>query len=144
MTFPPGVSPFMAYPLAAHALARVPWELEFRRTGQLFLCSFSCTGIAATRVCDPCASLADDSVLRGISARVQAGAKEGTSYHWLGMSQLQERLDRALRENNRLKLSSLNTGRTLAVRTKHIAQYKRFMQIVAKGMLYGRLGISKR
>lgn len=127
------MSPFTVYPIAAHAQARLPWELEFRSTGQLFLRSFNCVPSRSAEACAACRSLADHPALFGICTRIEAGAKEGTNWHWLGHSQLAQRLDRVNRENNKLKLSGVNTGRALAARNQALAQHKRFMQIVAEG-----------
>ena len=133
LSFPEKQTPFGSYPFLLHEVKNLSWTIATSREhNDLILRSHNCFGTAPEgKSCSRCCMLHDDSIIMGIRHRSIEGAHEKTNWVYLTPAQTRDALKRKTEENNRLKLNSLNLLKTIGVRNKNVAGWKRLSIAIA-------------
>ncbi|KAK7012531.1 hypothetical protein R3P38DRAFT_3588444 [Favolaschia claudopus] len=123
--------PFHRLPLG-RSLGDLPFFIEIREEGEKIVAwSKSCTRRPNpfTSCCSEC-----HKITSRISklADIAAHAEKGTNYKFLNYAQLEDLLTKRNKENNDLKLRSLNMSRQLATFARKMGDYERFVMAIAE------------
>ncbi|KAK7063420.1 hypothetical protein R3P38DRAFT_2492280 [Favolaschia claudopus] len=123
--------PFHRLPLG-RSLGDLPFFVEIREEGEKIVAwSKSCTRRPNpfTSCCSEC-----HKITSRISklADIAAHAEKGTNYKFLNHAQLEDLLTKRNKENNDLKLRSLNMSRQLATFARKMGDYERLVMAIAE------------
>lgn len=124
------------YPWALHDENVLSWDPELRRGRKIYLRSFECTenvASTATEACPKCAAIPNTTSFRNLLTRIIDGCHESTKLVFHTPAQLIEGNRRRKRENDSLRLSSLNAGRDLLFRARELDAFKRVVGVIAGG-----------
>ena len=127
LSFPEKQTAFGSYPFLLHEVKSLSWTIATSKEhNDLILRSHNCVGTTSEgKSCSRCRMLHDDSIVMGIRHRSIEGAHEKTNWMYLTPAQTHDALKRKTEENNRLKLNSLNLLKTIGVRNRNLAGWKR-------------------
>lgn len=129
---PEGQSPHTSYPFAMHGKHQVPWDCAVRGN-QMYLFAHTCTERARDdgHPCTSCASLASNSIVRGIMDWMSNGACKGTTFAYLGWNELVESLNTKTNQISFLRFNTLNQTRAILRQKESLSNYKRLTMAIA-------------
>jgi len=134
LAFPPGKTPYSAYPFALHDSRSLPWDFEVNN-GVMTLFSRTCSHTlpSPNTACRSCASLPKNKSLEGIITRLENGVHLKLPFIYHGVGGLIEVLHRKGEQNQFLRLRGLNQARSLLGKATALSDYKRLVLAIASG-----------
>ena len=122
---PEGQSPYTSYPFGMHGQHQVQWNCAIRGE-KMFLISRGCSKRTRSdgAPCKSCSALAVNPVVRGICDRMNNGVQKGTTYAYLGWTDLVNSLNQKNEQNKYLRLKALNQTRTVLRQQESLSNYK--------------------
>jgi len=134
LQFPPGKTPYSAYPFALHDSRSLPWDFSVRN-GVMTLFARNCHGSenGPGVSCLACLNLPKNKSLGGIIDRMETGVHPNSPYAYHGAGGLQEVLHHQLDRIAFLQLRGLNQTRALLGKATALSDYKRLVIAIASG-----------